>query len=39
MQLRLTQDTATPNSQRGAAAWLSLGLKLEEMQFVPSDVH
>ena len=32
MQLWLTQDAVTPSSERGAAAWLSLGLKLEEMQ-------
>jgi hypothetical protein len=32
MQLRLTQESHDSHGEKGAAAWLSLGLKLEEMQ-------
>ncbi|KIJ08077.1 hypothetical protein PAXINDRAFT_89391 [Paxillus involutus ATCC 200175] len=32
MQLQLAKDPAQPSSARGVASWLSLGLKIEELQ-------
>jgi hypothetical protein len=32
MQLQLAEDPAQPSSARGVASWLSLGLKIEELQ-------
>ncbi|KIJ06855.1 hypothetical protein PAXINDRAFT_19941 [Paxillus involutus ATCC 200175] len=32
MQLQLAEDPAQPSSVRGVASWLSLGLKIEELQ-------
>jgi hypothetical protein len=32
MQLQLAEDPVQPSSVRGVASWLSLGLKIEELQ-------